>query len=321
MHEHESLPGGGWEQQVIASCFERAQYLEELINKAPDKDTVQQLYAEIMPSIEKDFPYYGQPVYMSGIGLHPIFDDEGSSIVAESWQLSEGDNGMHLGFAILHDDDNEIKPFHIMHKVLVGEGNSIPFATVEMDAKVYKYFDLDSQLLPVIEVEAALSSYEFSDTEPHDRLDIINDSSKEFVDMLRSTKFRRLQHKRQQRVVDDFLLHVESKASVRDLQFIGEPLHAYVPSLIGNKRYFSQLSLEDALVAGTCLGIDTVETGILNRKAIRKDADLGDKWCGLCLVIDPDDDTRSFLQLNDGQVVYIPTYDQSFDAQLYEMLD
>jgi len=317
MREHESLPEMGWEQQVVAGCYERAEYLEELINKAQDVDTVKQLYAEIMPSIEKDFPFYGQPVYISGRGIHPIFDEDGTSVLGEGWQTSEGDVGFHKGFAIVHDDDND-KPYRILHKIFTGEGYGSPLATVERETRVYKYFLLDSPLVPIIELEAALSSHEFSDTEFTDRLELVNKYSREFVTMLRSTTFRRLQHKRQRRVVDDFLLEVESKASVRDLQFMGEPQYAYVPILMGNTKFFKPVSLERYVVNGTCLGVDTVETGKLSLKAIRKDADLGDKWCGLCIVIDPDDDTRRGLSLGEEQVLYIPTNDQTFDALLYE---
>lgn len=317
MIEHEALPQPEWEQRNLGICFERAWDLQIGIDQAKTDDELKALYAENINVLDKMFPYYGQPVHISGRGLFPYSED--NEIQGEGWGTSEGVTGIHEGFDIVQTEEDETgaTSFRVMQRVYVGEFTNNVLKTVGTTRKIYHFYDLGSQLFPIVEMEAMMASHELSSYTPDESLNTIFPLSSDFVNLLRSTEFRRLKHKQQKRIFDEVLMTIDQHTMTRGLTFTGEPSFGYVPSFSENNRYFMPLALGAYVISGQCLGIDSLETTALRKKAIRRDKDMASKYAGLCIVIDPDKDTRQGLYLADDQVLYIPTNNQDFDAVLY----
>ncbi|MBA3758489.1 hypothetical protein H0X10_02565 [Candidatus Saccharibacteria bacterium] len=315
-YESEALAERGWEHSYLEICFQHARTLQDALHETDNNSDATELRAEFIPVINEHYPYFQQSVYISGAGIFPATDEEGS-IVSEEWGYSEGCFGIHQGFVVLDVAPEGSYDYHVMQKIFVQEIHSASLATVETEQRIYKYFDLNSQVIPSIEMESILSSYELQDDDPKLQLAMINEYSKRFTRLLRSTEFRRLKHRQQKRVVDDILVGVNQQVGVRDLKFMGEPEYGYAPFMYGTQRGFVALGLEEIIVGGSCLGIDSIESAFLRTKAIRKDNDMADKDAGLCMIVDPDYETRKSLYLTDCQVLYIPTLDQTFDVLLY----
>lgn len=316
MNECEPFAEMSWEQSHLEVCFERARVLQQTLRETDNLIEAKNLAIEFLPVLNKQYPYFNQSVYISGNGMFPIIDDEGM-LDAESWGTSDGIFGVHRGFVILDVAAEGSTDYRLMQKVLVNESSNTQYATVEIDQRIHCLFDLDSQVIPGIEMEAILSSHELSEVDPQTQVEAIYSYSKSFAQMLRSTEFRRLKHRQQQRVVDDILEGVNKQVSIRDAQFMGEPAYAYAPYFYGTQRGFMALSLREYIVGGSCLGLDSIEAVVLRTKAIRRDNDMADKDAGLCMVVDPDFRTRESLHLSENQVLYIPTHDQEFEVVLY----
>lgn len=316
MYKQEAVAETGWEHPYLEACFDRARMLQEALNETQIHADALALGSEFIPVIDGNFPYLFQKVHISGRGIFPVTDEQGI-IDSESWGLSEGSFGTHHGFVVLDIAPEGSYDFRVMQKILVQETLEYAFTTLETRHRIFNYFELDSQILPHNEMESILSSHDSREEDSQNQLEIIDGFSKDFNKILRSTEFRRLKHRQQRRLVDDMLVSVNKYISIRDLQFMGEPEYGYAPFSGGSQRGFVALTLGDILIGGSCLGVDSIESALLASKAIRSDKDMADKYAGLCMVVDPDTDTRQALQLAESQVLYIPTYDQSFEAVLY----
>lgn len=317
MHENDTLPQAGWEQRDLEICFEHARSLQASVNNAKSAEELKSLYKDNISEIDRKFPYFKHPVYISGRGLFPYSNEEGE-VQGEGWGYSNGISGIHEGFEIVETIDEENQPDHaVVQRIYVGEFTYRALRTVSTTRNVYHFYDLDSQLFPLVEMEGIMGSHELSEYTPEECLNTIAWLSNDFVNLLRSTEFRRLKHKQQKRVFDEVLMTIDQHTKTRGLTFTGEPSFAYVPSFSEKHRFFMPLLLDDFVISGQCLGLDSLETAPLRNKALRKDKDMASKYAGLCIVIDPDTDTRQGLQLTDNQVLYIPTNNQDFDAVLY----
>jgi hypothetical protein len=129
-------------------------------------------------------------------------------------------------------------------------------------------------------------------------------SSLTLTALLRSTAFRRINHQEQSREVAAFIEQAERDANLRGAEISAKVQYGYVSEL-GQYQYLFTVDVQDLVIGGVCLGVDTLESFTLVQ-AIRKDANLIDKYAGICLILDPNADTRQRLNLKVEQVLYLP---------------
>lgn len=304
------------DQRLLATYAAVAKTQEELDNLQTNDDAHR--IGKLLPELDRAYPYFGEPVYASGEGLFPELDEDGS-IVGESFRQSDGAYGIHYGFAVVEitDEEGKLHGRKVMHQILVSDVESNQLVTIEQHTKIFHYLAMESSILPINEIDDCLASYKDSSVDLDDCMGIISDHSKRFVETLRSTKFRRTNKSRQNKIVEFLLDEADSAARVRDLTIMAEPEYGYAPLRKNNKNRDFVPMLLSQTIGGVCLGLDTLETGVMARKAIRRDSDLANRDAGLCLVLDPDESTRSGLKLNDTQVIFIPTYNQVFETYLF----
>lgn len=308
--------------QLIDRCYEKARYYQSVLDSGEVAGSEYiELAHHIIEELDHLYPYNGEPVYMSGQAFIPFTDEEGN-VRGEGFAAIEGCAGFHQGFNTINWEDEDGKTVtRIVHQVLVGERRDTTYITAPKQSRLLYFFELESAVFSMEELEETMLSNQSSVQEENNSHDIVESYSKRFVDLLLSTKFRRMPHRQQKRLVDDFMIEAEDAAKVRDMQVIAEPLYAYTPFVTsgdtGVTRHYMPLNLSSVVVSGTCVALDALVTAELKAHPIRRNADAVFLRDGLCLVVDPDEDTRQGLNLAPDQVLYIPTQSQSFEAAIY----
>jgi hypothetical protein len=321
MREHEILPEPTWEQQALDTCFQYAYSLQEALNQCDTFEQASFLADEHIPVLNNLFPYLNHHVLISGEGVMPLID-ENNMMEAEAWLKDQHANGIHVGFGLIDIDrrpDNY--DFRLMQRILIGQSHSQPFASVESRQWVYKHFDLHSQIIPNVELESVLSSSEYKTAFDAHPLQAAFKYSDEFVKLVRSTTFRRLNRGQQRRVADDLIYRANQCAVLRDFGVSADLEYGYIAIRENNTTSYLPLNLEKVVVSGKCLGLESLESQNLGVDAIRRDKDLLAKDAGLCMVIEPDNSTRQGLNLELGQLMYLPLHNQEIEVVLHDQAE
>lgn len=269
--------------------------------------------SDIIQELDRFYPYTGQAVFMTGLGMHPVQDQENGKLIDEIWEHRLGEPGIHNGFYIDDYSEDGNPGRQIMHQLTVAERGEKIGKTLFQKQVIVSLFNLDSLVLPatdidrVFGIEESAASPDFAK-----KFDLMMGYSKELTKIYKSTTFRRLNHDQQISVVREFICEADRRTKLRDLSVIATAQYAYVP-LLKSGWQLIPFKLQEFDISGTCVGLESTETITMRRKAIRKDADLTDKHAGLCLVIDPDDETCKELNLRNDSVLYLPTSSQSFE--------
>jgi hypothetical protein len=321
MREHEILPEPTWEQQALDTCFQHAYSLQEALNQCENFEQASSLAYEHIPVLNDLFPYLHHQVLISGEGVMPLID-ENNMMEAEAWLKDQQANGIHVGFGLIDIDrrpDNY--DFRLMQRILIGQSHNQPFASVEIRQWVYKHFDLHSQIIPNVELESVLSSSEYKTVFDVHPLQAAFKYSEEFVKLVRSTTFRRLNRGQQRRVADDLIYQANQRAVLRDFGVSADLEYGYIAIREKNTTSYLPLNLEKVVISGKCLGLESLESQNLGVDAIRRDKDLLAKDAGLCMVIEPDNSTRQGLNLELGQLMYLPLHNQEIEVELYSQAE
>ncbi len=308
------------EQSPLEACYERLHLLQKVIDQAvdADEDELFRFIDENLAEVNALYPYEGDHIMARGEGIFPQLDVEGNIIGQQRDNDNEGYFGTDMGFVVTESTE---KP-QIMHKVLITVARHQPVDVVENVHRIFHLYDPDkSSILHMREMEESLGSAWLDEEQDTDNsLETMDNYSKEFIRLIGSTAFRRKKYEQQLKQIDDLLLQADIDTKLRDMEVTVTGNYGYAPHLSSERLEFSLLQLEDIEVTGTCLGLGTVETSALQSKAIRNNKDLLDKQAGLCLVVDPDEATREILKIAEGQILYIPTYNEAFTiaVTLYE---
>ena len=86
--------------------------------------------------------------------------------------------------------------------------------------------------------------------------------------------------------------------------------YGYLLVLADNKKQLVPMDISDGTVDGTCLGLISLDSLQIKKKAIMKDSDRIDELASICIVLDPSEDTRNRLRLEPNHVLFIPTGQQ-----------
>lgn len=268
---------------------------------------------EIINELNGFYPYIGQAVFMSGVGMHPVQDEETGRLTDEIWEHRFAQGGIHHGFYIDDYAEADTMERQIMHQLTIGEISEKIGKTLFQKQVLVSLFNLDSMVLPVNDIDRAFGiEDQVPDYEFEKRLDLMMGYSKKLTKIYKSTSFRRMNHEQQISLVREFLSEADRKTKLRDISVMVTAEYAYVPLLTSGWQLI-QFPVEELDISGTCIGLESTESVTMKEKAIRKDSDLIDKKAGLCLVIDPDDETREELRLRPDSILYLPTYSQPFE--------
>lgn len=288
----------------------------------------------LQTSIEQELdtlcPYIGERVLLKGFGILPVIDEDSGEFAGNTFGHHEA-GGQHLGVRVLSISgmDEHFRPqekpgddttlvdatppiVRVLHMVYLGGDLEPTSPTFQTSHSYFGLFHLDSHLVLLDEVEESFRQPEL----PAANLELLLDTSREFRSMLCSTPFRRLKHRQQRQRVDEVLKEANQKLSLLDADLSVMCDYFHRPCLetsFGGALSFMPTDVPDLIINGTCLGVDSIEGPQLANRPIRRDRDLQDKLAGLCLVLDPDEESRHALQLADQQVVYIPTLSQAID--------
>lgn len=297
--------------------YERARLIQEALDQTSSEEEAVVIKDAHIEELNQSYPYLGHAVITRGKGIFPRTDENGNidDITAGEVEMS---GGLHQGMHIIQLGFGESVTHRLMHKILVGTQTTEPLPLLENTLAIYHLMELNSVVIPLMELEEPFSSCLQTVDTPQEKIDAIYQKSLGLISLLSSTSFRRMKHKNQRKLLDDYLIEADGSIQVKELSVIAEPQYAYAPLFERGHRVFVPLDVGKVVLMGTCVGLDSIEAAKIRAKAIRRDSDLGDKSAGICIVIDPDEDTKKGLHLREDQVLYIPTANQTFNMTMYQ---
>lgn len=138
--------------------------------------------------------------------------------------------------------------------------------------------------------------------------------SEALIQTVKSTKFRRLAHPRQIRIVNNIIRNAEIFSGAHNLGDLDLDVeYGYAPQVTEKGINYRLVELGKLPISGRCLGVTMVGKERLERKAVRRDSDLINKNEGLSLIIELADDSElpDHLGLMPGDILYVPFLERS----------
>lgn len=310
------------QQQEI---FHEKIYLNQLL--IDELDAKDEFTNEIAQEISKDLdqccPYFLQPVLISGRALVPVIDQEQMKIVGEEWS-EVAVEGIHEGVDVIEIEEGG---YMLAQRAKLGDIFIKHGRTCAGMVGLYGYFTNEANITPILEIENNFNPYYLSSNHSDDdsrmeSFQLLSEKSARLVKLLGTSRFLRLGKARQHRLIDDFVVETSQQVSVAEYQVAVAAEYGYVTELTEDNRLaLGKVALEGRPVYGICVAIDSLERICLQKEKIKSDQQLLDREAGLCLVIDPDNDSRNDLELNETQVLYVPLSSQELELELLDTDD
>jgi hypothetical protein len=166
-----------------------------------------------------------------------------------------------------------------------------------------------ASLVPIASIEDALIGEEENAV-----YDLLSEASLNIRKTVRSRDFLRLSAKDQLDILTFYLKDVEQQAE-ECLNFKCQPVTCgteYIWALdISVANGYKRIETPEVPVRGECLGLEILERRGLEVKSFRGEVDFVDATAGMCLVVDPSEDTIRMLDLGRHQLVYLPISGQN----------
>lgn len=295
------------ERAMADIAIERARQWQTFFDNLVDFSNLEALTEQAIREMDEAFPYINSAVLISGNRIRPVLDDVTKEPISEEFTYGPGTLAKHLGFTVLSiEADDNTKQLRVMHVVFESYRESRLYSTVHQTLRYYEYFDLDSVLIVPDELNRLFYG---SSEEEHDfeaQMSIVWDQSLEVNRILCSRSFRRLDISSQRKLLDELVAETESLVSIRGTEILAEGDYGYA-NVLRKSMEIIPFNIGNVVIGGTCLGIESIESLTLRSRPIRKPSDLIDRYAGLCLVLDPNEETRHGLNLPEDQVFYLPT--------------
>lgn len=296
------------EESYIQDFYDNVVEYQALLDRTPPDEIDSTLREAIVSELDQICPYAGETVCMNGRGIVPRFDDDGdyeSDTVIDTH--GDTDFGVHLGMAIVPDYDNKDRLL-IMHQVFLHKEHSVLGYTARQSTQFFAFFDINSSITRVEELESVFqhNNPETGGLNPHWDTALENYSNKVF-NLLKSTQFRRSNKRGQMAKLQALIYEAEQETTLQDSYMRILAGYGYLLVPTENRKHFVPMDISEDTIDGTCMGFISLDYLQIKNKAIRKDADRPDELAGLCIVLDPSEDTRNRLRLEPNHVLYIPT--------------
>jgi len=307
--------GEGDERQTEAQYELAMETWAIRLNSMPE-DQAEALKCTVIRELDSMCPYLNQWVYFTGRGIFPKRDENGI-VIEDVGGQSHGMLGISQGVEVLRVTMQQgEEQYVVMHQFMVDGTNTRPHITEATKSAVLCFVEPGSSILPVAQIDEIYNS-EPEQKYEEDVLQGVFSSSWQFSQLLRSKNFRRWTHKRQLETVSSFIEAAENIVQLRGKELLIDATYCYLPVIKDNFIERELLLLDDALIGGVCLGLESLERPALNKVPIRKIADITDKEAGLCMVIDPDFEIRQRFELNKDQLLFVPISSQALEFRLY----
>jgi hypothetical protein len=295
------------EQSMAFIAYQHARSWQTVFDELTDHSQAANLRKQAISELDAMFPYKGERVYMSGNGKYLTLDPATNIPVKESWQYIKGCECLHNGFAVLETNESgSAVSYHVMQQVYTGFRRGKISDNVYQTLQFFDYFDLDSSCLVAKELDDIFYETDESLT-IDDQIGVVHSRSHLLDALIQSTAFRRMNRTKQQNQVANLISQAEQDVKIRGTSLLAEAEYGYI-NFLGNYVHILPVDIRDSVIGGVCLGLESLESLALREKAIRRNANLVDKKAGICLVLDPDPDTRQGLLLEPEQLLYVPTY-------------
>ncbi|HET8709321.1 MAG TPA: hypothetical protein VFL85_03490 [Candidatus Saccharimonadales bacterium] len=258
------------------------------------------------------WPYVGQQCMFSGKALYPKFEEDDGDFGGKSRPTVgelEQYFGVSVGIKALPTEDEPPKLFFDFY---LGTAIDASDPTCPKANEYHAFLETSGQVVPVRSIEEIFDVYTNPERTP-DRAAYLTKASDDFVNMLRSTGFRRLTHKRQKTMVANYLRQTEEIGDVRGEAILLDAEYAFSNRLHDGRVQYDFRNLLGKNISGKCHGLDSLETGTLRSKAIRRDMDMINPYAGLCLVIE---DMTGQEEAEDprGEILYVPISGQQLEV-------
>jgi len=172
---------------------------------------------------------------------------------------------------------------------------------------------LDSTCLVVRELDEIFHEDDNS-IDFNDQMDTLVKSSIALRSLIHSTKFRRMKKEQQKKQVDNIINTTELATRLRGSTLLAEAEYAYI-NIFDKNINLLPMNIRGLVIGGVCLGMESIEGLRLRRKAIRNNADLIDGDAGICLVLDPNEETKQGLNMGDQHALYLPIGGQNLEIK------
>lgn len=319
MTSPEFYQGGNESSLKWQEIFHEKLYISEVaINDLHKKgELTENIAAATRDDLDEACPYMYRPVLISGRALVTEFDEETGNIIGTEWRDVEH-TGIHLGVNILTNIEYDKQL--ILQQVQIGAIKAAPVPTASQTTTLFAFYDNDANIMPLDELEEAFHPYYMKmeeDDDPYQGFRDLVTYSSDFARLLRDTKFRRMDKKKQIKLVNSIISDISDSVKITEHEVVLQTQYCYAPVLRNERQAgIAAIDLDNGVIAGTCLGVDSIERIGLPLKKISSDKQLIDKYAGICIVLDPDKSTRESLTLNPSQVLFIPTASQSFEIEI-----
>ena len=292
------------EQDMANITYARAKSWQAILNDTTKPEQIDFVANRAIRELDKSFPYIGQAVFISGNGLHPEIDQENGIFLGESWGYSDGLEGIHNGFMTVYYQQNDTKKYKIMQQIMLGSKSNNIAQTLYQDLTLVAFFDLDSNIILLNQLDEIF--YKDDGSIDFDRqLETLIQSSIALNSLIRSTKFRRQTRQKQQQEIDNLINIAENQSKIRGSKMFIEGQYAYI-NIFAKKINLLPIDIVGKKIGGMCLGIESIHSLKLRNQAIRRNSDLIDESSGICLMIDPDQETKDTLHIKTKKILYLP---------------
>jgi len=292
------------EQDRADIAYARAKSWQAILDDTTKPEQIDFVVNRAIRELDKAYPYIGRKVFISGNSLTPEINQEDGRFLGESWVYNTGLEGVHNGFNIVYREQDGKITRQIMQEIIIGSSQTMPARTIYQELTLFAYFDLDSNILPQDQIDEIF----YKDTGPIEfdaQIETLVESSLAINALIKSTKFRRQTRQKQQQAIDNLINLAEEQSKLRGSQMLIEGSYAYINIFTKNVNLFP-IDIAGEIISGTCLGIESIHSLKLRKQAIRRDADLIDDAGGLCLMIDPDRETKAKLNIQTKKSLYLP---------------
>ncbi len=274
------------------------------LNKIAFEDVDNKMRINISEELDLLCPFVEDIVCMNGHGIVAKFDDEGEwsdDIVVHT--RGDTDPGVHMGVRVLRDPDNA-KHWLIMHQICHESEAEVLGQTCVQTRKYFSYFDMNASVTRIDELEDIFEPQQQEPDSEHTIMQL-DDYQRRIDNTVRSTKFRRMGRKAQQRTLETLIQQAEDATALRDKELVLLAEYGYARVVEPGIEKFVPLITGTTIIRGLCLGMISIDYLTTAQRAIRSDKDRQNPEAALCLVVDPHD--KEPLRLLPTALIYIPT--------------
>ncbi len=280
-------------ENTIAKATRYQQQLELLSGNAA------QLFIDsAVAELNQTFPLMRKKIFIVGDCLYQERSDTNILKTSLTLQKNTSAIGEHQGFeARVYYDDKGTPRQQIMQRI-------IEQATSHRIRERNVFFDLSSKTIPLKMIKNLLPELKASRDIPFDRFDRLQKYSHKFLEFLMSDEFERLNLDQKKLILDKKILKAEKKAGLRGAYVITLAKKVFANDIVPPYNFF-KVTGEELEVSGRCVAVDSLANLILEGEIYSPPFDQ-DNHANLCLVIEPDQETKDYFENSTIKYIYVP---------------